>query len=130
MEQFATAKLPKTMKSKQKHTHLVIRADDKGFTLYSSDGKDDRSAIMYTAWSELSPNFRVLVEGDIDLAFDYYEQALSESEYTPILIIQAPLCFPKIFPSYRSHPRYQKMLRDVGLDNESVAKLKIPPLPF
>jgi len=71
-----------------------------------------------------------LLEGDLDLALDYHEQSLLEKEYLAIYHIQAPFWGYKMFPDYRSHPKYQKMLKDVGLDDESIAKLKIPPLSF
>lgn len=32
--------------------------------------------------------------------------------------------------NYRFHPKYRKMLKGVGLDEESSPKLKIPPLSF
>jgi len=74
-------------------------------------------------------SYMASLEGDLDHAIELYSKALSESEQMAFIEIQAPL-FRAIFPSYRSHPKYQKMLRDVGLDEESIAKLKIPPLPF
>ena len=70
------------------------------------------------------------LEGDLNLALDYYSKALSESEYSAFAFIQVPSLLVRTFPEYRSHPKYQKMLRDVGLDEKSVAKLKILPLPF
>jgi len=70
------------------------------------------------------------LEGDLDLALDYYARALSEAESDAFQCIQALWLVHRIFPDYRSHPKYQKMLKDVGLDEESIAKLKIPPLPF
>jgi len=70
------------------------------------------------------------IEGDLDLSLDCYEKALSESEFSALLGIRAPNFISQLFPEYRSHLKHQKMLKDVGLDDESVAKLKIPPLPF
>jgi len=70
------------------------------------------------------------LEGNLDLALDYHEKALTESEYTAIWHIQANFFDGIIFPNYCAHPRYQKMLRDVGLEDESIVKLKMPPLPF
>jgi len=72
----------------------------------------------------------LLIKGDVDLALDSYAQATADSPYTTLRLIRNPLLFYRLFPDYRSHPKYRKMLRDVGLDEESIAKLKIPPLPF
>lgn len=72
----------------------------------------------------------ICLEGDLDLALDSYAQQCRESAYTVLQMIQAPICLNRLFPEYRSHPKYQKILRDVGLDRESIAKLRIPPLPF
>lgn len=71
-----------------------------------------------------------LLEGDLDSALDYYAQALSGGEYTAFREVQMNVFCLSLFPEYRSHPKYQKMLRDVGLDKESVDRLKIPPLPY
>lgn len=71
-----------------------------------------------------------LIAGDIDLSFDFYTQALAESEFTAFRLIHAPLFYLELYPQYRSDPKHQKMLKDVGLDEESIAKLEIPPLPF
>jgi len=75
-------------------------------------------------------SYMAALEGNLDMALDLFAQAITEFEpgaigdARPLTVIRA------VFPDYRSHPRYQKMLRDVGLDEESIAKLKIPPLPF
>ena len=79
--------------------------------------------------SHYAKSYMALLEGDLDLALNYYSQALSDSEYVAFRDIQAPL-FRVLYPEYRSHPRYLRMLHDVGLDEESIAKLEIPPLPF
>jgi len=44
-------------------------------------------------------------EGDLDLALEYYEQALSESEYSAIFLIQAPFWNGKIFPGLSLPPK-------------------------
>lgn len=33
-------------------------------------------------------------------------------------------------PGYFEHPAYQQMLKDVGLDPASLAKINVPPLSF
>ena len=71
-----------------------------------------------------------LLEGDDVLAFDFFTEAIHAGEPAAIAQIQEPVYMRRILPDFRSHPKYQKMLKDVGLDEESVAKLKIPPLPF
>ena len=70
------------------------------------------------------------IEMDMELALALYATALAESEWQAYIQIQSPTFIRKLMPDYHSHPKYQKMLRDVGLDGESIAKLKIPPLPF
>jgi hypothetical protein len=75
-------------------------------------------------------SFIAAVEGDIESSLDYIAQDLSESVYVKFLDIQTPCFYLQLFPDYRAHPKYQKMLRDFGLDGESIARLNIPPLPF
>jgi len=70
------------------------------------------------------------IEGDLDLAIDYWAQALSESEYFAFQSLHLAGIIGTLFPEYRSRPKYQQMLHNVGLDDESIEKLKIPPLPF
>jgi len=70
------------------------------------------------------------VEGDFDLSLDYQAKALDAAEYDVFRVVQAPSYFRRFFPEYRTNPKYQRMLRDFRLDRESIAKLKIPPLPF
>lgn len=72
----------------------------------------------------------VSLEEDIELSLEHYSRALSCSEYNAIQYVQSPSHFVQLLPDYRSHPKYQKMLKEFGLDEESIAKLKIPPLPF
>jgi tetratricopeptide (TPR) repeat protein len=71
----------------------------------------------------------ICLEGDLDLALDSFARNMGLG-YSALRTIQAPAYLSRVFPEYRSHPKYQKMLRDVGLDRESIAKLRIPPLPF
>jgi len=90
--------------------------------------QDDSRSFMYS--SPLDKASLAATEGDLEKALDFYVQALSEQNFTALRYVQTPDPIKKLFPEYRSHPKYQRMLRDVGLDDESVAKLKIPPLPF
>ena len=71
-----------------------------------------------------------LLEGDAERLFEYYRRALFEGEPSAFAQIQEPIYIRRIMPDFRSDARYQRMLKDVGLDEESIAKLKIPPLPF
>jgi tetratricopeptide (TPR) repeat protein len=75
-------------------------------------------------------SFIASVEGDMESSLDYIAQDLSESVYVKFRDIQTPCFYLQLFPDYRAHPKYQKMLRDFGLDEESIARLNIPPLPF
>ena len=61
---------------------------------------------------------------------NFYAQALSAKSYTALRYVHTPHIYTQLFPEYHSHPKYQKMLKDIGLDAESIAKLEIPPLPF
>jgi len=82
----------------------------------------------YTSY--LMRSYIEILKGNLDASLTYFSRALSDREPFAAFQIQAPLFMVRIFPDYRSHPKYQKMLRDFGLDEESIAKLKIPPLPF
>ena len=77
-------------------------------------------------------SYMAALDGDLDLGLDYYAHGLRASEPNPLIYVQRPLVpfFDASLPAHSSHPKYQKMLRDVGLDEESVSKLKIPPLSF
>jgi len=68
--------------------------------------------------------------GDVDLSVDYLRQDLSASVYTKFREIQTPVFYSRVYPDYRSHPGYQKMLRDFSLDQDAIGLLDIPALPF
>ena len=66
-----------------------------------------------------------LVEGDIELALTLFEQAVGDSDPQVHLFGVHP-----VYAQLRAHPRFQGIMRQIGLDDESVAKLKIPPFPL
>ena len=71
------------------------------------------------------------LKGEIDTALDQFEDLIDQSVYS--IIKDARLPDPVLrqeFPEFYTHPRYYDILKQVGLDDEAVAKLIIPPLPF
>ena len=71
-----------------------------------------------------------LINGDLDAAFDYYYSAVEDAEPGAIQSIQGRRGYRHVFPEFYSDPRYAQMLKDFGLDPESVANMQIPELPF
>ena len=78
----------------------------------------------------LLKSFIASVMGDLDTSVACISEDLSETAYVKLREIQTPCFYSKLCPDYRSYPGYQKMLREYGLDETSVAKLRMPPLPF
>ena len=72
----------------------------------------------------------MILRGNIDDALDQFEQLMDASDYSTMRDIRGSPLWWGLFPEYFEHPRYHAMLRKHGLDDESIAKLKIPPLPF
>jgi len=66
-----------------------------------------------------------MLEGDFELAVTLFEQAVSDSE--PLTLLMAG---PPAFTELRADPRFQDIVRKIGMDDESIAKLSIPLLPF
>jgi hypothetical protein len=66
-----------------------------------------------------------LLERDVELALTLFEQAVSDSDPLVIILFVYPA-----FAQLRAHPRFHDIVRQIGLDDDSLAKLKIPPLPF
>lgn len=69
-----------------------------------------------------------LLEGDLELALSYFEQGIDQSDLGSGYFVHKPP-FPHWAKLY-DHPEYDRILKKVGLDDESLAKLEIPPLPF
>ncbi len=106
-------------------------------SFYLQGNHERVSELLAPLWKETTDHVPSLwrsqmaaLEGDLDSALGYYSRALSESDVFAFVSIHSQSFVGRLFPEYRSSPKYQKMLRDVGLDEESVAKLEIPPLPF
>ena len=71
------------------------------------------------------------LEGEIDTALDQLEDMINQSQYSMTKDSRLPdPVLRQAFPEFYTHPRYQDILKKVGLDDEAVTKLVIPPLPF
>ncbi len=71
-----------------------------------------------------------LLSGENQLALEHYLAALREGDGMALHDIQGSQGLRSLFPEYFAQPGYEAMLREFGLDAESVAKLVIPDLPF
>jgi TolB-like protein len=71
-----------------------------------------------------------LLEGEIGLALDYYEMAMSSAEAIALRYIHGNPISRTTRPEFFTHPRYDQMLVNFGLDKKSISALRIPPLPF
>jgi|TARA_Y100000310_G_scaffold342957_1_gene448459 TolB-like protein len=75
---------------------------------------------------DFSTMYVALLQHDLDGALTRFEKIAS---------VSGPALFwihnigGDAFPEFQSHPRYQRALIDVGLDDVSLAKLTLPPLP-
>ncbi|MDP7594239.1 MAG: tetratricopeptide repeat protein [Pseudomonadales bacterium] len=69
------------------------------------------------------------LEQDVDLAVSYFEQGIEELDRMMLGLV----CRTKEDPLYselRSQPKFQRIVRQLGLDDASIARLRFPPLPF
>ena len=73
-----------------------------------------------------------VLTGDINAALDLFARLIDESEYMTMhnARLGFPTLPPKYFSKFYNDPRYSQILEDAGLDDESVARLVVPPLPF
>ena len=71
-----------------------------------------------------------LLKEQYPLALEHYQDALREGEFMALHEIQGYCGLRSLFPAYFAQPGYEAMLRELGLDAESVAKLVIPDFPF
>lgn len=108
-----------------KAANAYLKGDYKAVKKVLSQRETDKSYVSF-----MHKGMFAQLEGDLDLALDHYSQALLELEFGAFRDLFCPFHYRVFFPDYRSHPKYQKILHDYGLDEESIAKLKIPPLPF
>jgi TolB-like protein len=69
-----------------------------------------------------------LIEGDVETALMHFEEGINKS-LEEIVWLTHPLPIPH-HREFFAHPEYQRILEDVGLDDDSISKLEFPPLPF
>ena len=72
----------------------------------------------------------MLLKGNIEDTIDSFEQYMDASEFATMSIARNLPPFPLLFPELYEHPRYHAMLRKHRLDDESIAKINVPSLPF
>jgi len=78
-------------------------------------------------------SFIANLEGETELAIDLYAGALEASEIMAFSEVQAQVdggLLRKMFPDFCDHPRFQQMLVEYKLDEDSISRLTIPSLPF
>ncbi len=66
---------------------------------------------------------------DTQRAINYHTKAFRSNEFQAFVFCQASPGLKELHPDFYSSPERHQMLRDVGLDAESIEKLDIPPLP-
>jgi len=71
-----------------------------------------------------------LLERNLDLAFASLRAAIEEAEQSAISLIQGPVLWRKAHPEFYADPRYEQLLRDIKLDADSVAAIRMPELSF
>jgi Flp pilus assembly protein TadD len=76
------------------------------------------------------PRFVVaLLKGETELALVYFQSALEQREPYMLAEAQGSFFFRTLFPQFFNSEGYHATLREHGLDEDSLAKLKVPPLP-
>jgi hypothetical protein len=71
-----------------------------------------------------------LLKGESELAADRLESSLKRGEPQAFIYIQGTTLSRMINPNFFNGDRYQAILRKLHLDEESLAKLSVPPLPL
>jgi adenylate cyclase len=71
-----------------------------------------------------------LFERDLDAAVDYYAKAVDAAEPAAMFWHRDTCFLNRVFPEFVAYPPYQQILKDIKLDPESTAKIRIPDLPF
>ncbi len=56
-------------------------------------------------------------------------RAIEANEYLAFINFRGAF-LRELFPEFYTHPRRNEILKKAGLDDEAIAKLVIPPLPF
>jgi hypothetical protein len=74
--------------------------------------------------------WRSLITGDLEGAVDCHIRGVQELEFFFLSGIQGRLMVKELFPELYTHPAYHKLLKDLRLDAESIARLRIPELSF
>jgi len=68
-----------------------------------------------------------MIQGETERAISTYAKALAAPEFLAFVSIHRTY---RLIPNMSDHPKFQQMLCDFGLDEESLSKLNIPSLPF
>ena len=78
----------------------------------------------------LYPRFIVaLLKGETELALVYFQSTLERREPYVLAEAQGSFFLRTLFPEFFNSEGYHATLREHGLDEESLTKLKVPPLP-
>jgi|TARA_B100002003_G_scaffold244359_1_gene270317 tetratricopeptide (TPR) repeat protein len=70
---------------------------------------------------------KAMLEQNVELALSYFEQSVQKSTALSIFFRNPSGAF---MAKFYAHPEYERILREAGLDDESIARLEFPPLPF
>lgn len=69
------------------------------------------------------------LQQDVDLAVYHFEQGIMDSDRM-VLGLVCRFEEDPLYTELHAHPKLQSIVRQLGLDDASIAKLRIPPLPF
>jgi len=102
---------------------------------YMQGNEDEVKTILNTLKNESHyqhmPGLKLrmaLLERNVDVALSFFEQGLEEV-FQDVAFYTHPVPIDHM-TEFFTHPEYQRILKRVSLDDESIAKLKFPPLPF
>jgi hypothetical protein len=90
-----------------------------------------RSATKYQPF--MTKHKIALIDGNVSAGVDNYRRALEAGEPESIIPFRggyASLTWRRTFADFYTDPRYRRALSSMGLDEESVARISIPELPF
>jgi len=71
-----------------------------------------------------------MLDNDWAFAFESIAKGVAAQEYMPFEYSIGTVGYKTNYPDAFEHPSYFQMLRDIGLDQESLDKLVVRPLPF